>query len=258
MAQSIWDTYQVNDGDEPLHFSLDGLHLWIKKDNGEFWISKKYADEKDLQPSVNEDNEWARWAPKENDTEIEISPVFPDLPVIVGSEFPLKLIPGAKIKIYCRIPVWMKVSVKKSDYVMQEVPAVKLSRTWFGTPIEGELCYWLTSKARRNLVDVEKKPYLINCPIEITNKSETDLTFERFCYRVERLGIYLLNNELWADETKIVYHGEEQHSDVSMTGKLPADLGKGKLISKPRNPVSKSLATRTFKMLFDDTLISAR
>lgn len=256
MPNTIWKSYQINEGEQPLHLALDDLHVWIKKNNDEFWISHNYLHEDN--PKPNEDSEWSRWAPKSDEKEIKVSPAFPNFPVIVSSEFPLKLVPGAKIMIYCRIPVWMQISMDKSKYVMQEIPVVKLSRTWFGTPLEGELCYWLTSKARRNLTDVENKPFVINCPIQITNKSGEDLVFERFCYRVERLGIYMVENELWADETNIAYQGEALNSDVNMTGRLPAGIGKGELMAKPRNPVSRSLTTRTFKMLFDDTFTSAR
>lgn len=258
MPQSVWKTYPVDDDGTPLHLHIDTLHLWIKKNNGEFWVAHQYASDDNPDPQLDNKTEWERWAPKGDESEIQLRPVFPNLPVIVSSEYPLKLVPGAKIQVYCRVPAWMELSLAKSQYVLQEIPITKLSRTWFGTTLEGELCYWLTSKARRSLEQIESKPYLVNCPIQITNRSHTELNFERFCYRVERLGIYLLNEDLWADETKIVYQGEEQHSDVSMSGKLPAKMGKGELISKPRNPVSKSFATRTFKMFFDDTLTSAK
>ncbi|HBQ61674.1 MAG TPA: hypothetical protein DD671_19210 [Balneolaceae bacterium] len=258
MAQSIFKTYTINEGEDALHLNLDSLHVWIKKQNQEFWISYLHTDNTNSAPQIDEQTEWERWAPKGDETEVRVRPVFPDLPVVVSSEYPLKLVPEANIQVYCRVSAWMEISLVKSNYVLHEIPVTKLSRTWFGNTMEGELCYWLTSKARRSLEQVKGKPYLINCPIQITNKSHTDLNFERFCFRVERLGIYSVSENFWADETKILYHGEEQHSEVTMTGKLPKSLGKGELISKARNPVSRSLATRTFKMLFDDTLISSR
>lgn len=258
MAHSVWKTYTVKEGEEPFHLNIDSLHVWIKKLNEEFWISYSHADDTNDSPQIDEQTEWERWAPKANETEVRIRPVFPDLPVVVSSEYPLRLVPEASIQVFCRVSAWMEISLVKSNYVLHEIPITKLSRTWFGNTMEGELCYWLTSKARRSLEQVESKPYLINCPIQITNKSHTDLNFERFCYRVERLGIYSVKENYWADETKILYQGEEQHSEVKMTGKLPKSLEKGELISKPRNPISRSLATRTFKMFFDDTLISAR
>lgn len=262
MPNNIWKTYPVKEGEPALHLSLGSLNVWIKKRDEEYWIASNYEEDSPSDASAGEvkkeELDWSRWSHKSSDEDIKISPVFQDRPVVVGSEFPMKVAPGAKIQIFTRIPVWLQISLAKSNYVLTEIPSVKLSRTWFGSREEGELCYWLTTKARRNLSEVEDKPYVINCPIWITNKASADLNFEKFCFRVERLGVYLAKGELWADETRIIYHGEELNSDITMTGKLPANFGKAEQLSEPRNPVSKSFATRTFKMLFDDTFISAR
>jgi hypothetical protein len=263
MPESIWKTYTIEADKPALHLSMESLHIWIKRKDQEVWIAHKHEQEgESLNKPVEEISpdkiKWARWAHKSENEDIRISPVFPDLPVIVSSEYPLKVAKNAKIQIFSRIPVWLQVSLAKSKYVLTEIPSIKLSRTWFGNPQEGELCYWLSTKARRSLAEVENKPNVINCPIWISNETIEDLDFEKFCYRVERLSIFDVKSELWADETKIEYNGEEQHSDITMTGKLPANIGKGELMNKPRNPVSKSFATRTFKMFFDDTFISAR
>lgn len=244
------------------HLSLGPLHIWIQRKNDEVWIANGYEHElprlKQPEEEPPSDLDWTRWAYKAPDQAVTFTPVFPDHPVVVSSEFPLKISTDTKIQIFTRIPVWLRIAFKNSDYLLTEIPVITLSKTWFGSPLDGELCYWLTTKARRDLSGVERKPYLVNCPIWITNKSGEDLNFEKFCLRVERLGIHRFGNELWAGETRIVYHGEELNSDITMTGKQPTGLGKGVELSKPRNPVQKSLATRTFKKLFDDTFISAR
>lgn len=258
----MWKELEPYEGDALRHYALGPLHLWIQRKHEEVWIAHGY--EQDLDGSEDpadgppETMSWSRWAFKSPGQTITFTPAFPDLPIVVSSEFPLKISPGSKIQIFTRITIWIRIAFEKSDYLITEIPVVKLSKTWFGTPLEGELCYWLTTKARRDLSQVEKKPYVVNCPIWITNKASEDLNFEKFCFRVERLGIHRAEDELWAGETQIVYHGEELNSDITMTGKLPSNLSKGVLLSKPRNPLQKSLATRTFKKLFDDTFISAR
>lgn len=246
---------------ETHHFNLGDLHAWIKYREEEIWIAYGYKNEmkgrlKDDAPPA--EIEWSRWANKTVSQEIQILPVFPDLPLIVHSEFNLKISPETKIQIYTRIPIWIKVSMAKEDYKLIEMPTIKLSRTWFGSPIEGELCYHATTKARRDLSHVDKKPYLVSCPILISNKSEDELDFGNFCFRVERLTMYKHQEELWADETQIIYHGTDQNSDVIMTGKLPTGLNKKQLLSKPRKEIQKSLATRTFKRIFEDTLTFGR
>ena len=260
MASDFWKNHSLDEDESVQHLTLGDLHLWMKARKQEIWIGQRY--EKDSTDSYTdqppEDLEWSRWATKESVTDLNVSPVFPDLPIVVFSEYPLKVLPGTSIDIYTRIPIWIRICLGKTDYVLLELPTVKLSRTWFGTPVEGELCYWSTTKARRSLLNVEKKPYLVNCPIKIINKATEDLNFEKFCYRVELLKIHDCENELWADETLISYQGEELLSDITMTGRLPKGMAEGTVVSGPRSKTSKNLAIRTFHKLFDENLILGR
>jgi hypothetical protein len=239
------------------YISIGDLHLWLKSRNGEVWIAHGYGHEvkREGDKSSPPNNiTWGRWANNRDTSRVRILPVFPDKPLIIHSEYPLKVSPGTRIQIYSRIPVWVRISLTKDDYQVIELPTVKLSRTWFGTPVEGELCYHATTKARRDLAHVDKKQYLVSCPIMIHNKSREELDFEHFCFRVERLSMYDYKSELWADETQIVYHGADLNSDVIMTGKLPKGIDKKNLLSKPRKRIQKSFATRTFKRIFEDTM----
>ena len=261
MPNTIWQTYKPEPEQPGFFLKIASLNFWVKKKDDEVWVATEYKSDADpdKKPSDNSNHEvlkWARFACKNPAEDVTISPVFPDYPIIVSSEYPLRISSGSRIQIFTRIPVWVQVSLNKSGYVLTNMPSFKLSRTWFGNPLEGELCYWLSTKARRKLSEIDFEPYLINCPITIINKTNDDLNFEKFCFRVDRLSIFTLNDLLWADETQIEYRGEEQNSDIAMTGKLPVNLGKGELLTKARNPVSRSFATRTFKKLFDDTFIS--
>lgn len=257
-----WGPLQLGEDEEIQYFAAGDLRLWLKRDGDEIWIShehKKYEIEKKASiKSPPADVEWSRWAPKEINDSVTLLPAFPDLPLVINSEFPLRVSPGSSIQIFTRLPIWLRISMGKKDMLLTELPTVKLSRTWFGTPMEGELCYWAATKARRSLSNVERKPYLVSCPIQITNKTNEDLDFEKFCFRVERLKIFSYKDELWADETRIVYQGEEQHSDISMSGRLPKGMEKAELISPPRKPIQRSLATRTFRKIFDDSFLFGR
>lgn len=261
VENSIWGTHPLGD-EEPYFLDVGALNLWMQYRNEEIWIAYCYDDE--LEGKVDssappEKTDWQRWAHKSGGNEVQILPAFADLPLIVHSEYSLKVSPYTTIQIYSRVPLWISISIAKNEYSLIELPAMKLSKTWFGTPIEGELCYHVSTKARRDLSKTMPEGYLLSCPITIANRSAEELTFESFCFRVERLGIYKdTNGVLWADETEITYHGEEQHSDIIMTGKLPKGITKDMQISKPRKQIHKSLATRTFQRFFEDTDILGR
>jgi hypothetical protein len=260
MEQDIWGSRSLAEN-EIEYFTLGDLHLWIKYRNEEVWIAHIYKDElkrKAVSGKPPKQIEWARWAHKNIAPEIKISPVYPDKPLVVQSEYNLKVSPETRIQIFTRIPIWVRISLANNGYQLIELTTKKLSRTWFGDFTEGELCYHASTKARRDLSKVDKKPYLVSCPINIVNKSDEELTFSNFCFRVERLSMFLHDNELWADETEIIYQGEDLHSEIIMTGKLPEGITKRQLLTKPRRKTHKSLATRTFKRLFKDTVLIDR
>lgn len=255
-TENIWGERKLSKGKTDF-ISLGNLRLWILLKDSEIWVGYLHVDSGEINSADSatppENLEWSRWATKKNAQKIRLVPVFPDLPLVVTSEYPLRISSNTNIQIFTRIPVWIRINLPDKDYLLTEIPTVKLSRTWFGTPLEGELCYHATTKARRNLSQVEHKSFVVNCPIVISNKAKNDLNFENFCYRVERLSIYLHEKELWADETRIIHQGEDLNSDVIMTGKLPEGIDKKMLLSKPRREIQKSLATRTFKRFFEDT-----
>lgn len=250
--QSLWGDRTLEE-DKMDFISIGNLHLWLLYKDADLWIGYQYStggpsDTDDQDPP--EDLDWSRWAREGDIQKIQLLPVFPDLPLVVKSEYSLNISSGTKIQVFARIPIWIRISVAHNEYQLMEIPIIKLSRTWFGTPLEGELCYHATTKARRSLSKVDPKPYLVNCPIQISNKSQEDLNFENFCYRVERLKIFQNNMGLWADETQVIYHGESLNSDIIMTGKLPEGIKEEQLLTRPRKEVKKSLATRTFSRLF--------
>ncbi|NGP88303.1 DUF432 domain-containing protein [Fodinibius halophilus] len=259
MDENIWGNFTLSD-EERRYFSIGDLHLWLVRRNEEIWIA--YCYKSDLACEINpeklpESVEWSRWAHKNVSDEINIRPVYPDMPLVVHSEYTLKISPKTQIQIYTRIPIWVRISIAENNYQLIELPTAKLSRTWFGTLTDGELCYHAVTKARRDLSDVEKKPHLVSCPIIISNRSPEELNFEHFCFRVERLSMFAHNTDLWADETQIVFQGEDLNSDVIMTGKLHDGVSQDQLLTPPRKKIQKSLATRTFK-IFEDALTLGR
>lgn len=248
--QDIWGECELELGKAEL-ISIGKLRLWILLKDADIWVGYQHADSEEQNISdPPEDLEWNRWAVKSEIRKVKLQPVFPDRPLVIRSEYPLKISPGTKIDIFARIPVWICIRIPAINYQLLEIPTVKLSRTWFGNHVEGELCYHATTKARRSLSEVDPRPHLVNCPITVSNKSKDDLNFDNFCYRVERLRMFQKGNELWADETEIIYHGESLNSDVIMSGKLPDGISRDKLITEPRKKIQKSLATRTFKRFF--------
>lgn len=252
MKESVWETVRLED-DVIFSYRIGPLTLFLLKQLNDVWIACSRDDNRVGEPEeLPEDPDWQRIALPEEHNEFQLTPVFPDRPVVVDTENSYRIFREARSRVYCRIPVFIRITPKKrDDVIIAEIPTVILSNTWFGTFTEGELSYALSSTARRVLHKELFEPHLIICPMEINNLSENELRFEKMSFQVDRLSIYVKDGDLWADETKVTHHGRENHSDIEMKGVVPVEAKGARLLSRPRTPVRRSVAVRTFKMFRD-------
>jgi hypothetical protein len=118
-------------------------------------------------------------------------------------------------------------------------------------PTEGELCFSVKTTARRNLQDVPPQPHRVVCPVRVTNTSGEPLALERFCLRVEHLGVYAGASRLWAPESRLEYLGDERFSRVEYAETVGEAAGEATLIGPPRTPPETGSIRRSFGRLRD-------
>ncbi|MEX0685378.1 MAG: DUF432 domain-containing protein [Balneolales bacterium] len=252
MPETNWVTLEVKDSQTKNH-TIGPVTIWLKKVSNEIWVAYHHTETGD-DKSVNQVEvlNWSRWALPDDETQFSFKPIFPNRSVVVKPEYPFSIVKGAKVRVYTRIPVFIRVGLAdKPSFVITEIPSVPLLGTWFGTFTEGEMCYWVSTTARRAIDPDIMREWMAVCPIELTNKHQEPLDFDKFCLRVEHLNIYKTDNSLWADETLIIHQGREKYSDIEMKNKLPPEAKGGILLMKPRTPIKKNLAVRSFKLLKD-------
>lgn len=242
-------------------WTLGPLVLWGRSLEDELWLSHLHRDDylvKTFTPGGSSPQsaasipeapaitakEWSRWVFKDHPGEIKFTPVFPDLPVVVKPEYPFRVIPNAMASIYVRVPIWLKISAL--DQRITEIPSAVLSQTWFGDTMEGELCYWLSSSARRQVIPDPERRYQAICPIKIINTSADELSVEKICLRVPSLTVFEQEGQLWSDVTTVRFRGAEAGSEIEPSGEAPDQIKPAVKISDPRSPIHRSLAARTF------------
>lgn len=237
-------------------FAIGDLQLWCKQKKNEIHIAtlRGSSNEESLSQSENppENVTWSRWALKKEHSKIRISPIFPDRPIVVKLESQLKINLKAQAKIYLRVPIWLKIELANRDATaLVELPTVTLSNTWFGTFADGELCYWITSGARQEIEPDPDRPFMAICPIVLINNSERDLVVEKICLRVTNLSLFFDETQLWADETRITYKGEEATSQIDFSARPPLEAPQARLLSLARIPVKRGIVAQTFASLKD-------
>lgn len=255
MAKNWWGSHPMP-GEEAVCFICGPLQLWLRSTADELWISFLYNGGEERSPAGSEqpvpppeELNWRRWTLKQHYKEIQFLPVFPDLPVVVKPEYPFRVTRDVRTKIYVRVPLWVRILLGKTTII--EIPTVILSKTWFGDFTDGELCYWISSAARKNMEPDTSRPFLSICPIQIINRSEDELLVEKICLRVEQLTLFTFKNQLWANETKTSYRGQAEGSEIEFSPKPPPDAPSAKLVSTPRIVTTKSFTAKTFASLKD-------
>ncbi len=199
---------------------------------------------------------WSRWATAGEDGEIFIRPAFPDRPLVLSPERPFRLLPRARARVFVRVPLWIHIELRSGRargegdeeraILLTSVPSVTMSDTWWGDVEEGELAYWLPTTARSKMAPELFAPHLAVCPLHLENEADIDLEVERIAFRVNHLTLFAKGSELWADESRVSYQGDEEASHIEMTGKPPVEAKGARLVAGPREPVLRGLRARTF------------
>jgi hypothetical protein len=197
-----------------------------------------------------EETEWSRWATAEWDGELLLAPVLPTRPLIVTPEESLGLLAGARARIYIRVPLTVEVSTAgPRATVLTRIPTKHFSDTWWGSVEEGELAFWLETRARRSLRDDLFQPHLAICPLELVNRSREDLPVTTIALRVEYLSLFAHRDRIWSDATRVVYAGDAEGSRLEMEGRPPEEVPEAERIAPPRSRMARGFRARTFARL---------
>jgi hypothetical protein len=253
-SQHIWQSYNIKKSDL-LYWNIGNVKVWCQRIDGEVQIAYDYTpDNGSSQDSVKTDKDisWSRWSVKDDISAIQLAPLFPDRAVVIKPESSFKIIKNEHVRIYARVPIWIQISAVNKEIIhLISIPSVILSNTWFGNFREGELCYWISSGLRQRIEIDTDRLYMAICPISIINKSQEELLIEKICLRADNLSLYISDNQLWSDETKMVYKGDGQISQVSVSGKPPEESSDADLLTAPRTPIRRSFIAKTFASLKD-------
>lgn len=243
----VWGHHRVA-GDAPSTLQIGSLWITAQLRNDEIWLSHGSEARGEPVPSdPSEIREWTRWATSGSPEGLDILPLFPDRPLVLQPEKPFHLLPGASARIYIRVPVWVQVRITgQRGSLLQEIPSMVLSDTWWGSFTEGEICYWLHIMARRTAPPEIFLPDRILCPVELLNQAREELPVEKILLRCQHLTVFKGEGCLWSDEVKIRYRGEEVGSVLEMSGTAPPEAAGAPLLTPPRTPPTKGFTARTF------------
>jgi hypothetical protein len=177
-------------------------------------------------------------------------PVLPDRPLVIRPDRPLTILPGESALFFLEIPVWFRLDASGDQTVrIFEEPLMILSNTWFGDPVNGELCYGLDIRLHQRIGTIEPCAYLAVCPLYLTNDSNEDLPFEKICLHAENLSVFRSRERLWTNRLNVIFKGPDQATQIQILNAFP-DFEEGiTLASGARQPAEGWGIRKTFSML---------
>lgn len=215
----LWTEYTLEER-IPYFWQLGQRQLWVMHKNDEWFVAHNLLCDESQDNLVcfeerekPQDISWNRILCRTEDPRIRLAPQTPDKPVVVGSQYPVSIMPKNQGMFFILFRSWISLQVGAGfKHSIAELPTINLSNSWFGDPATGISCYSLKTSARRGVSEEHIPGYKIICPVRIVNQSPEPLDFQRFCVHVEHLKIYSTGARLWSNEVRILYQGEDKGS----------------------------------------------
>ncbi|MEX2467027.1 MAG: hypothetical protein WD995_08950 [Gemmatimonadota bacterium] len=226
--------------------TIGTLHLTVKRTPTEIWLRSERGERTD-----EDHDDWERWSVPD-DARVHLRPAAPDRLLVVSHEYPFHLPGRRKARVFVRLPVFAQVvltSPEIDDVVALDEPSLVLSDTWWGNIREGELAYWLTTKARAEVSDELFVPHMAMCPVQLENESGEALPVDKFSVRGLHLSLFRAGPRIWTDEVKVTYLAAEEGSDIRFGKRPPVEQPDAQPISEPRVALRRGLQARTFDRL---------
>lgn len=258
---SWWQPVNLKEG-QCWHYAIGPLHLYLQRADDQWLLAWEQAGdtEKDYKLSSGEIDSLpaeliaARFVFKQPPTGFCLTPKLLERPVVVRTHQPVYVPPGERIVFYISSPVCVNVTLLSPEVIVQELPTLRLSDTWFGpSTLIGELCYADRTQARNSRAEVPLRPHRAVTPITVHNSSKELLTIEKLSIPVPYLSVYgLTDGTLWTDSVLLEHTEAGQLATLKITKDLPEGVSAGDLLTEARLVLQKGSLVRAFASMFSD------
>ncbi|WP_428386188.1 DUF432 domain-containing protein [Mucisphaera sp.] len=245
------------------------LTIWLRREGEELFVATERDADESLrhrdEPLAMADSEpptdsaalaWDRYILASNSQEIGLRYLLPDRPLVARPESVLVLPPGRHATFYFGIPLRIAVvEAALPPVTLTELPTIVLSNIWFGDPMQGELCYSLMTRAKRDVDLAERRPYRAICTLEIRNESDEPIKVQRLRVSGPNLDLFEGEGQVWTNRVVARFRSQEQGSEVEVVTSAPTS-GLRKIVPA-REPVVGSVVSRVLGMFRREESIDA-
>lgn len=259
MEASWAETVDVSVG-RRVRWDLGVRRLWAQREPGQWLVGhadgsldeEVIAFERTSVPGYDADpgdgEARVRVARAGSEGRLTLAPRPPPRAVLARAELPLSVPPGEETRVYVGIPVWAELSDR--GVVLDDLPVVDLSDTWFGGFTEGTLCYATRTSLRLDLSAIPVRPYRAVVAIDVRNDADDVLLLDRVRIPTPSLDIWRdeTRRRLWTSSIRMSRR-REGDAEVHVQGRAPREAGKAERVGLSREPLSAPLLSRVFSAM---------
>ena len=253
-----WGDYEL-ELDESARWQIGPLSFWLYRGGSEWRLSHEWADGEAAadwnvrrRSAPPEDRvETERFAVRETEPSIHLRPLPADRSVVARPKTPFRVMPGESSRVFISSPLWVGIGTGGEALALRELPARRLSDTWFGsTTRDGELCYALKTNARTSLEQLPRVAYRLVTPVVIDNRAESPLLVERLSLPVPFLSIYgTEHGDAWSEEVRMLHTEDNNMAELDVRQGPPAEARGAARSSEPRRLAEEGHLFRAFGSL---------
>jgi hypothetical protein len=259
-SSAWWEPFEVPSGQQAT-LSLGPLVIHLHRGLDQWTLSTEQGKEGDepiragrtLDEGGLSAGQYARYVLHSPRGQLAFRPALADRPVVVRPRQPVFILPGQQITLYISTPVWIRVEAGDPPRLLQEVPVMRLSDTWFGPSTrEGELCYAARTHARHALDELPLRPHRAVTPVRIHNRADSHLPIEKLSLPVPLLSLFGgADGSLWTEGVNLTRTAESELASMKIDPGPPRDAAGAHLLGGPRRHPERGGLVRAFSGLFE-------
>lgn len=185
-------------------WTLGTLSIWISREAREWLYAWSHVQtvepvseltfESDV--SKPEDLSWTRVIAPDATRTVSFAPRLADRGVVVKSDESVTVLPHSNAELYVPLPVWLTVSAGVNEpRLLFEAPTRELHRRWFGSSMQGSLCYSVFARLASDRSEVRLLPVSAICPIRIRNQSHEQFRSDSVFVQANQCKLYRLGEQ---------------------------------------------------------------
>lgn len=254
-----WQPQSLAQG-RTLHAMIGPLQLWLHHGAAD-WTLAWLRDDEDAHSlrtrlaygnaELPTDNRQRHVLAVDTDT-VTLQPALLDRQVVVRTLEPVALASGQSTTLYISTPICVRICIGEAAQLIAEVPALRLSDSWFGANTrEGAVCYAARTHARNTLAEVPRRPHRAISPVVIRNRAPSALQLEKLSLPVPALALYGSDSgELWTESLNLEREADDDTAVLRVGSGTPTEAPGGTLLREARTPEVRRTVARSFSRLF--------